>query len=218
MRKNLQRTGYQVIEGKGSYRHLFGGQSIESLPCPTCGLQVQLLLTFDLTDPIFENLGTDIPNLPLVSCLNCSGCWSTQFYKIEEKRIRNLEQDDEEKWVMEQEDKLPVPLPEVEVHLMPLSKKGILSKRSSDEKRNEVFDELGLLYVARLFGGELTDGEEEEFICRFCKGKMDYIASIGEDATEGELITVVPFLFGEMVLNFYFCRHCNTIRVEPIAT
>lgn len=165
MRKNLQRKGYQVTEGKGSCRHLFGGKSIESLSCPTCGLKVQLLLTFDLTDPIFENLGTDISNMPLASCLNCSGCWSTQFYKIEEKRIRNLQQDDEEKWVTEEEDQLPAPLPEVEVHLMPLPKKGILSKRSSDEKRNEVFDQLGSLYVARLFGGELTDGVEEKFVC-----------------------------------------------------
>lgn len=217
MNKKLQNKGYKVIEGEGKYAHLFGGNSIETLPCPTCGLPVQVLLVFDLEDPIFKDIGQGLSRLPLASCLNCSGCWDTQYYEVAENRILNLQQFDEEKWFMEEEDRLPSPLPEIPIHLLPLAKKEILSAKSSEEKVYEVFDQLGANYIARVFGGRLNDFVEMEKIsCISCTKDMDYIASLGEDSTEGKLISVLPFLFGEMVFNFFYCYKCKVIRVEPI--
>lgn len=132
MKNELQNTGYKVIEGKGTHSHLFGGNSIETLPCPTCGLPVQILLVFDLTDPIFKDIERGQPKLPLASCLNCSGSWDTQYYEVKENLILNLQQFDDQKWVMDVEDRLPSPLPESRVRLLPLNKNEILSSESSD--------------------------------------------------------------------------------------
>ncbi|MFC4712977.1 hypothetical protein [Planococcus dechangensis] len=217
MNNEMQNKGYKVIEGKGEYSHSFGGNSIETLSCPTCGLLVQTLFVFDLTDPIFKDIGQGQSKLPLASCLNCSGCWDTQYYEVESDRILNLQQFDEQKWLMEEEDSLPSPLPETPVRLLSLDKQEVLSSESSDEDMYDVFDQLGSNYIARIFGGRLSDGVETERItCMSCAKEMDYVASIGEDSTEGRLISVLPFLFGEMVLNFFYCCQCKLVRVEPI--
>lgn len=217
MKTELQNKGYKVIEGKGTYSHLFGGTSIETLPCPTCGLPVQTLLVFDLTDSIFKDIGRDQPKLPLASCLNCSGCWDTQYYEVKENRILNLQQFDDQKWMLDVEDRLPSPLPESPVRLLALDKNEILSSESSDEELYDVFDQLGSTYIARVFGGRLSDGQETERItCKSCNKDMAYVASLGEDSTEGKLISVLPFLFGETVFNFFYCCECKIVRVEPI--
>lgn len=217
MKSELQNTGYKVIEGKGRYAHLFGGNSIETLPCPTCGLPVQTLLIFDLMDPIFADLEQDLTKLPLSSCLNCSGCWDTQYYEVKENCILNLQQFDDQKWVMDVEDRLPSPLPEIRVLLLPLDEQEILSSEASDEDMFDVLDQLGSNYIARIFGGRLSDGQEmERMTCISCNGEMEYVASLGEDSTEGNLISVIPFLFGEMVFNFFYCCECRVVRVDPI--
>lgn len=61
---------------------------------------------------------------------------------------------------MEEEDRLPSPLPETPILLLPLDKKEVLSTESSDEDMYEVFDQLGLNYIARIFGGRSIDGGE----------------------------------------------------------
>ena len=217
MKSELQNTGYKVIEGKGTHSHFFGGNSFETLPCPTCGLLVQTLLIFDLTDPIFKDIGQGLSKLPLASCLNCSGCWDTQYYEVKENRILNLQQFDDQKWVMDVEDRLPSPLPKTSVLLLPLDKKEILSNESSGEDMYEVFDQLGSNYIARIFGGRLSDGiEMEKITCITCNEEMDYVASLGEDSAEGKLISVLPFSIGEMVFNFFYCCQCKVVRVEPI--
>lgn len=217
MSKTKKNKGYMVIEGKGKYAHSFGGNLIKTLSCPNCGTSAHLILTFDLKDPAFDIIEARFPFLPLVSCLNCSGNWDTQYYKVNEGYISDLHQKDEEKWVMDEEERLNSPLPMFSVNLLPLKSREVLKEVTTDEERDIVFDNLGMKYIARVFGGSLRDSDEVVPVnCPVCKKEMNYIASIAEDATEGKLIKALPFLFGELILNFFFCNHCHIVRVEPL--
>ncbi|KZO01831.1 hypothetical protein [Pseudobacillus badius] len=219
MCQDQQSIGYKMLEGKGEYAHYFGGDSIQTPSCPNCKTPMHLILRFDLSDPVFRRVNADFSVLPLVSCLNCSGCWETQFFKIEENQVKVLLQKDEQHWIMDEEDRLPVPLPEVSVKRVPLEEEEILFDSTTDDQRDIIFDRFGTEYIARLFGGPVEDSpSEEKCRCLCCNEEMVHVAAVTEDAMEGTLITVIPFSLGELIFNFFLCAQCRVIRVEPLTS
>lgn len=212
------KKGFKILEGASNYSHFFGGKALNVPICPNCNEPMHLIVRFDMSDPIFAGINMNLSSLPLVSCLNCSSCWETQFFKLEQEQIKLLFQENKESWVADEEDKLVSPLPELPIKFIPLGEKEIFKSSLTDEERDLIFDCFGTEYIGRLFGGQVEDSDsEEKFCCSYCGEGMTHIASITEDMSDKtNLISAVDFLLGEIILNFFLCAKCKVIRTEPL--
>ncbi|OKL35498.1 hypothetical protein [Domibacillus mangrovi] len=211
-------NGYKILEGKSEYSHFFGGKAFKTPLCPNCKKPMQLIMRFDTSDPALQSVHSILSSLPLVSCLNCSGCWETQFFKMEQEQVHLLSQNEEECWIADEEDQLPSPLPEVPLQLVPLLEEEIMKDDLSDEEIDFIFDQFGTNYIGRLFGG-LMESEEDtrEYECCYCGNPMMHLASITEDMSENsDLINAISFQFGEIILSFFLCTECNVMRTENL--
>lgn len=106
--------GYRVIKGKEQFNHSFGGTGWKTPICMNCLTPMHLIFCFDLTDPrLYVHRKATLNSLPLVTCLNCSGYWKPQIFQLDPvtKAITVIKQTDSEHWIMEDDDKLPFPLP-----------------------------------------------------------------------------------------------------------
>ncbi|HHT7239652.1 hypothetical protein ABWK42_10065 [Bacillus sp. JJ927] len=210
--------GYRVMEGKDSYNHYFGGQDCNFPKCKLCGEKMHQILCFDLKDERLTELRSgELDILPLVSCLNCAMVWEPQYFQLSDagKTVQIIQQRNMEEWVMEEEDKLPVPLPKTNVKIINMNNEDI---PTDEDSYWEAFDLFGLEYVCRLLGAPLYEDIPEDLACPTCSKEMKYIAAITQDIKERELISVVDFQFGEMNIYYYLCKDCSIIKTEIQST
>ncbi|MHC1731935.1 MAG: hypothetical protein AB9888_07915 [Bacteroidales bacterium] len=212
--------GYRVIEGKDRYNHRFGGNSWIVPKCGLCDEKIHQIFTFDLNDPRLENINANgLEELPLVSCLNCSTAWEPQVYRINpiNRSIDFILQKDIQNWIQDDEDKLPVPLPEVKVMLVEMGDNDIPINR---KHYTSAFESFGREYVCRLIGPPLFAQNPVDIECPVCKKNMTYIATIGSEDFENEkrLISGLDFQLGEMYLYFFLCKECLVIKTDCQST
>ncbi|HDR7794462.1 TPA: hypothetical protein QCY19_003097 [Bacillus luti] len=206
--------GYRIIEGEDSYHHYFGGQDCNLPVCKLCGEKMHQILCFDLKDERLAKLkSSELDILPLVSCLNCAMVWEPQYFQLSDggKTVQIIRQDNTEEWVMEEEDKLPIPLPKTSIKLIHMKNEDI---PTDEESYWEAVDLFGSEYVCRLLGAPLYNDFPEDLVCPTCSKELKYVATITQDVGNRELISVVDFQFGEMNLYYYLCIDCLIIKTE----
>jgi hypothetical protein len=210
--------GYRIIEGIDGYKHKFGGQDCEVPDCKLCGKKMHQIFCFDLKDPRLSRLKADgISMLPLVSCLNCAMVWEPQYFQLsnEGRTTQVLSQDNTEDWALDEEDQLPVPLPETNVKLIEMKDEDV---PINEDNYGAAFDLFGSEYVCRLLGAPLYEEVPNDLECRRCNNEMIYVATITQDHGDPELISVVDFQFGEMNIYYYLCKKCLVIKTEIQST
>lgn len=213
-------NGYQVVEGVGEYLHYFGGQTWELPMCPNCKKSMHQIFTFDLTDSRISELHTGgLKELPLISCLNCSGSWEVQLFKIDadHQTIRLLTQEDEQHWIQDSELRLPVPLPVLPMNLEQMTEEDI---PFDEEHYDNALERLGTEYVCRLLGAPLYAVDPIDRECPWCKKEMLYVSTVTEESYihKRKLIPVVDFLLGETFIYFLFCKDCLVVKTEMQGT
>lgn len=204
--------GYRVIEGNDVYNHYFGGQDCDLPVCKLCGEKMHLIFCFDLKDERLSEIKTEKLNtLPLVSCLNCSMMWETQYFQLRNggKSIQVISQENTEEWIQDEEDRLPVPLPNTNVKLIEMKAEDI---PINEDNYDTAFDLFGSEYLCRLLGAPLYNEAPEELECPICNQEMKYIATATQDLGERELISVVDFQLGEMNIYFHLCKDCLVVK------
>ena len=216
----MREHGYRVIRGTGSFNHLFGGDSWNTPICPNCKVKSHLIFCFDLTDPkLSEVHNGSLKNIPIVSCLNCSLYWSRQVFKIDPvtKTVTIMKQFDEERWVSEEEDRLPFPLPISAMTLQELQK---VDTPTTDEESDSAYEAFGSEYVCRVLGEPLYAVDTIEKKCEFCNNPMKYIATIcSEDYNSVGLVHEdFSFNFGDAYIYFFLCKICNILETEMQST
>ena len=213
--KQWSRTkGYRVIEGNDIYNHYFGGQDCELPVCRLCGENMHQIFCFDLKDErLFEIKAKELLILPLVSCLNCAMVWETQYFQLSNsgKSIKIISQENTEDWIQDEEDRLPVPLPRINVKL---NKMKIEDIPTTEDYYDMAFDLFGSEYLCRFLGAPLYDEVPENSECPICNREMKYIATITQDLGDQELISVVDFQLGEMNIFFHLCKECLVLKTQ----
>lgn len=212
--------GYRVERKSGKHSHYFGGDTWDVPQCPYCNNKMHQIFTFDLTDSRLSEIKNDIyPELPLVSCLNCSLVWEPQLFKLnlEKKKIEIIKQDGEMEWKLEDDEQIPSPLPKINMDLSNLKPNDIPLDEGLLDK---AFDLIGKEYICRVLGSPLYAAEPVDLECPCCKKEMSYIATIsGEDYDkEANLIPEVDFFIGEMFLYFFLCEKCALMRTVAQST
>jgi hypothetical protein len=209
------KKGYRVIEGNDVYNHYFGGQKCDLPVCKLCGEKMHQIFCFDLKDERLTELKSDeLTILPLISCLNCSMVWSQQYFQLsnEGKSIQLLSQENEEDWMIEEEYRLPVPLPKTNVKLINMKSEDI---PIDVESYDTAFDSFGTEYLCRLLGAPLYIDIPNDLACPNCSKEMKYVATITQDLVEErKLISVVDFQLGEMNIYFHLCKDCLVLKTE----
>jgi len=207
--------GFNVVQGECAYNHRFGGETWKVPICENCKEMYHQIFTFDLNDPKLEEIRVDnLDELPLISCLNCSSSWGRQLFKIDakNKKVEILSTEDTQRWIQDEESKIPVPLPEVKVKLIEMDYGDIPT--DSDLYYN-IYDSFGEKSICRLLGAPLYAQSPIDRECPICKGEMQYIASIGSQSYNSEsVIDGVDFFIGEMDLYYFLCKKCMIIKTE----
>ncbi|WP_237663321.1 rRNA methylase [Sutcliffiella horikoshii] len=212
--------GYRVVKGSGIFNHSFGGDSWTTPICPNCKTNSHLIFCFNLTDSRLNQIyNRSLKDLPLVSCLNCSSYWERQVFKIDpvNRKVNIVKQIDNERWVSEEEDRLPYPLP---VSAMTLQQFQKVDTPSTDEPSDLAFEAFGSEYVCRILGKPLYAVDNINKNCECCNNPMEYVATIcSEDFnSEGLVHENFSFNFGESFLYFYLCKVCNILETEMQST
>lgn len=209
---DFESRGYKLLEGSSKYNHFFGGNSYILPNCPICHSPLHQIVSLDMNDQRFCEIANaeEITSIPLISCLNCSMCWETQFFKLNlfERSIQIIRQIQTEVW-KDEEFGLPKPLPKTSLKLADLNKNDQVLEGEWTE-----FDDFGIKYFCRLLDKILIEDKSKAFKCIHCKQEMKFVASITEDANPRSLISVIDFSLGEMILHFHFCSECLVIRTD----
>ena len=185
-----------------------------------CLTPMHLIFCFDLTDPrLYVHRKATLNSLPLVTCLNCSGYWKPQIFQLDPvaKAITVIKQTDSDHWIMEDDDKLPFPLPLNSVKLIPLLKIDILL---DDTGNDEPFTLFGSEYICRLLGPPVFATDKIQKQCSSCGKQMQYIATIGSEDynSEGLIHDGFSFHIGESFIYFYLCTDCLRLESETQST
>lgn len=208
--------GFRVVQGNSIYNHRFGGSTWTVPKCENCKEAYQQIFTFDLKDSRLKDIKINgVDELPLVSCLNCSSSWGRQVFKLDVncKSVEIISIEDTEKWVQENDDRIPSPLPEVNVKLVDMADEDI--PVDMDTYYN-IFDSFGEDYICRLLGPPLYVQAPINRECPHCKREMQYIATIGSQSygSKDSIIEGVDFFIGEMTLYYLLCKDCMIITTE----
>lgn len=210
--------GYIVYEGESGYNHFFGDETWTLPMCKNCKGRFQQIFTLNLSDPRLSSISKDLPELPLVSCMNCAICWEPVVYKLNttNKSIEIISFTNNS-WMMDDELKLPAPLPQCNIKLERMSDKDI---PTSEELYEKLTDHFGTDSVCRLLGAPLFLQNPIDLECPCCKEEMLYIATICEQsyAVEKPLLGNFTFHFGEMWLYFFYCDKCKIVKSETQST
>ncbi|WP_255298417.1 hypothetical protein [Brevibacillus dissolubilis] len=212
--------GFRVVEGTDHSRHFFGGQTWELPICPNCKESLHQIFTFDLSDPRLAIVRIDnLKELPLISCLNCSYYWEPQTFKLDpiKNQITILHQNNTQNWEMDAEDKIPSPLPRMDMKLMNMFKGDI---PVDDESYESAFESFGDEYICRLLGAPLYASGPIDRECPCCSKEMIYVSTItGETyGNERNAISTVDFVIGESLIYFLFCKDCLLLKTEVQST
>ena len=125
--------------------------------------------------------------------------------------FRVINQENTDDWIQDEEISLPVPLPKTNVKLIEMKGEDI---PTNEENYDTAFDMFGSEYLCRLLGAPLYDEVPEDLECPICHKEMEYIAVITQDFGEQELISVVDFQLGEMIIYYYFCKDCSLLKLK----
>lgn len=172
------------------------------------------IFCFDLKDErLFEIKAKELMILLLFSCLNCSMVWETQYFRLSNrgKSIQIISQENTEDWIQDEEDRLPVPLPSINVKL---NKMKIEDIPINEGYYDPAFDLFGSEYLCRFLGVPLYDEIPEDSECPICNQEMKYIATITQDLGNRELISIVDFQLGEMNIIFHLCNECLVLKTQ----
>jgi hypothetical protein len=201
---------YKIIPGKDKYNHYFGGETWEAPTCRNCNKPMLQIFTFDLNDRrIGDVFSTNLTELPLFSCLDCSLIWGEQVFQIqkETQEVVVLEQNDTTNWVCEESLKQSYPLPKVDVKLELIDS---LPPYDEDSYYEEL-DRFDSDYACRLLGTPLILQGDFDISCPKCRENMVHLATISGDSYEKSSFKT-DFFIGEMYVYFMFCNKCNIIK------
>ncbi|ARU63593.1 rRNA methylase [Tumebacillus avium] len=213
--------GYRVVKGTDNYGHSFGGTSWDTPVCPNCNINMHLIFTFDLSDPRFQQFHhhSSLDSIPLLSCLNCSSYWSRQVFELAptSRSVSIVKQFDEEKWICEEEDRLPSPLPFSNMMLVELEENDLVLKGSDTD---HAFDAFGSEYVCRVLGEPLFAVDPIQKKCDGCNQEMEYLATVCSEDYDSVGLVKEDFSFqiGESYIYFHFCKICNVLETETQST
>lgn len=210
--------GFRAIEGSDVYNHRFGGQDWNVPKCQLCAEDLHQILCFDLKDDRLTELRTSkLEELPLISCLNCSTLWEPQLFQLNPstKNITILIQNVREEWIQDEEDKIPVPLSNTKFKLIDMSEEDI---PVNEDAYYNAFDLFGQEYVCRVLGAPLYVEKPNDISCPTCNYDMKYVLSVTQDFNARDLVSVVDFFLGEIIIYFYFCKECLTVKTEVQGT
>lgn len=210
-------VGYKIIFNNkiDKHQHFLGGENWELPECPICKQSMHQLISLDLND---NRLGEFQENhreeLPLFSCLNCSMQWDDQYFKIDfvSKSASIIQQKQEHKEQIDVDHRIAVPIP-----ILPFTLKEFKEKDypTSEGMYDDIFSDFGVEYLGRVLGKPVLAQEELNNTCCSCKEEMAFIALIsGENFIDYLEEKNIDLFFGELILYFSFCLHCEILKVE----
>ncbi len=208
--------GY-VVEPKNNlvYKHRFGGSSWKVVDALAIDDGPALLFVLDLSDPKLSGLGINsLKELPICSYINSDIWQHEQVYKIngETKEVLLLSKNTENVSILENEDRMPNPLPEKIVEIRGMKDAEYPLDEDSYWKNTDDF--LGGQSFFRVAGNPLWLQELKKVHCSCCS-EMNHVMSIGYEGWDGpyQYIDGMPFSLGESALYIYFCDKCSELRV-----
>ncbi|WP_394393052.1 hypothetical protein [Shewanella woodyi] len=214
--KFLSSNGYILEKGiDTSPLHLFGGSSWKVIDDEPYEGGPILLFVLDLKDPKLSSFAFEgLDEFPIVSYLNCDAWLAEQTYQIkpEEKTIYLKSKGKEVGYILPDEDKLPNPLPEVELSLRNMSNSEYPIDENSYWKNTDDF--LGGESFVRVAGMPLWLQEPRDIKCS-CGKEMVYVMGLGYEGWNEpfKLLSDEPFCFGEGALYAFYCSECFELKV-----
>lgn len=207
-------VGYIAVPGVGGeYGHLFGGSSWTASVDAVHEDVPALLMVLDMTDPRLSRLDGEINALPLFSYINSDRWDERQDYRLKSDSSTVVEYACTSKgFVQEEEDRLPVPLPETPLRLVEMDIADYPLDEDSYWRCTDEF--LGGGKFIRVLGKPLWLQHPEEVVCS-CGEEEEFVAAIGNESSDGPhlLLKEEPFFIGEGVLYFFYCRNCKLVSV-----
>lgn len=208
--------GYVVeCEKTSDYKHRFGGSSWKIVDNTPIEDGPALLMVLDLCDPRLSGLGiSSLDELPICSYINCDVWLQEQVYKVDSrtKEVLLISQKAISKGTLDDEDKMPNPLPEKFIDLREMS--DLEYPIDEDSYWRNTDDFLGGRSFFRVAGNPLWLQEPKKINCS-CKTQMSFIMCMGYEGWSGpfQYIDKMPFFLGESALYFYYCDSCGELRV-----
>jgi hypothetical protein len=209
-------VGYVVEpENTSIYKHRFGGSSWKIVDAQPIDDGPALLFVLDLTDPKLSGLGVNsLKELPICSYINSDVWLQEQVYTIhnDTKEVVLLSKKTENVYTLDDEDRMPNPLPEKSVDLRAM--KDSEYPLDEDSYWENTDDFLGGQSFFRVAGNPLWLQESKKVHCSCCT-EMTHVMSIGYEGWGGsfQYIDEMPFFFGESALYIFFCGSCSELRV-----
>jgi hypothetical protein len=207
--------GYIAVLGRDGFGHVFGGTDWGvNDPEPVFGGPT-LLLTLDLCDSRLSAIAeSGFAELPLPSYLNCSVWSGKQFYRVDAnaRLVTLLHREVTTPEALDDEDRLPSPLPACPLSLRPMTDADAPTDESAYDTACEKF--VGGEAFLRILGPPIwMHWAQSERCC--CGSPMLYVAGIGYERPDGpgSIIQSRPFFIGEGVLYFFLCLSCQLLAV-----
>lgn len=88
----------------------------------------------------------------------------------------------------------------------------------NEEAYYDPFDLFGQEYVCRVLGAPLYVEKPNDISCPTCNHDMKYVSRVTQDFNARDLVSVVDFLLGEIIIYFCFCKECLTVKTEVQGT
>lgn len=79
------------------------------------------------------------------------------------------------------------------------------------------FDLFGQEYICKVLGAPLYVDKPNDISCPTCNHDMKYVSSVTQDFNVN-LVSVADLFLGEMIIYFYFCKECLTVKTEVQGT
>jgi len=204
--------------GKSPFNHRFGGSSWTVVDRKPMFGGPRLLLTLDLSDPLFSELHCDpLRELPLASYVGCDiGSWP-QFFRIdaEKHRVILIERVDSKKDMGAVEP--PRPFEERPIQLLPMTEADFPTTEAAYWRVSDML--LGGGRFVRVLGPPLWLYAPIGAKCS-CGYKMKHVCTLGYETHPpySGLIPGEPVFFGEMGLYWLLCERCLNYRVVAQST
>jgi hypothetical protein len=213
-------AGYIAVPGvRGEYAHVFGGSSWTVSADAVHEDAPALLMVLDLTDPRLAHLDAELKAIPLFSYIN-SDCWvERQDYKlnVHNSSVGEYAWQNATAYVQEEEDRIPVPLPETPLRLVEMEFADYALDEDSYWRCTDEF--IGGGKFIRVLGKPLWLENAEAVVCG-CGKEEEFVACIGYENWDGpyRVLKNQAFFIGEGALYFFYCRNCKLVSVISQST
>lgn len=211
-----QPTGYIIEPEKFSaYKHRFGGTSWKVIDAQSIDDGPALLFVLDLSDPKLSGLGINsLKGLPICSYINSDIWLKEQVYQINDntKEVLLLSKKTEDVNILDDEDRMPNPLPEKKVDLREMKNSEYPIDENLYWENTDQF--LGGQSFFRVAGNPLWLQGSKKIYCSCCS-EMDHVMSVGYEGWGGpfQYVDDMPFFLGESALYIFFCADCLKLKV-----